>query len=181
MAFEEYLVYFFPICSSPFCFFMYLLAQKLDASANEVNLWPELTAPSGGSGDKKGKGHNYSGAQQKQTDQGLYKLQNHQPLKPIPGLAMQIIKCDINTHKSGLSLARTIIHMPIKISSFPIFSGLSHIMAVRASVTSETTRGNRPQAAEKRNDQIIRSTAFNCHLMQEQGARQPLVTVLCPG
>lgn len=80
---------------------------------------------------------------------------------------MQIIKCDINTHKTGLSLARTIIRAPRKISSFPIFPGVSHIMALGASVTSETTRGNRPQAAEKRNDQIVHSIAFNYHIMQE--------------
>lgn len=78
---------------------------------------------------------------------------------------MQIIKCDINTHIAGLSSARTTIRTPRKISRFPIFPGVSHITALRASVTSETTRGNRPQAAEKRNDQIICSMAFNYHLM----------------
>lgn len=167
MSLEEYLFYLFPISLSPLSIFIEALAQKLDASANEVNLWPRITAPSGGSGNKKGNCHNYSEG----TDQGLYKLQNHQPLKPIPGPAMQIMKHDINTHKTGLTLARTIIPMPRKISSFPIFPGVSHIMALRASVTSETTHGNRPQAAENINDQIISSIAFNYRIMQEQKAR----------
>lgn len=86
VSFEEYVFYLFPISSSLFSILWIYWRKSWMLQQMRLTSGHKLLLPQEGLVIKKGNCHNYCGEQQRPTDQGLHKLQSHQPLEPTPEL-----------------------------------------------------------------------------------------------